>query len=294
MRHIRGKRALVTGAASGIGRAIALALASEGSDVCLIDVDGAGLAEVTAEIELLGVRALPICCDVSKRDEIAAAVDELLLTWGGLEILVNNAGIVHYGPTEMMGEELWDRVLGTNLLAAIDFTRLLLPTLLRQQEAHLVNVSSMYGFFATRKAAAYHTTKYALLGLTESLRAEYSRQGIGVTAVCPGFVTTRLFAAGTTGMDDTSVRLPPAWICTTPENVARKTIRAIYRNHRLVLATPLAFAMYYLKRFAPGLLDWAQHWGKSRSTRKRLERVAEEASNQRLREKPVAKAQNAA
>src|SRR5258706_4180319 len=168
MRHIRGKRALVTGAASGIGRAIALALAKEGADVCLVDIDEPGLTAAAAEVAALGVQVLAICCDVSEKSAIAAAAEKLLQQWGGLEILVNNAGVVHYGPTELMSEELWERVLGINLLATIHFTRLLLPTLLQQEEAHLVNDSSMYGFFATRKTAAYHTTKYALLGLTEA------------------------------------------------------------------------------------------------------------------------------
>ena len=85
--------------------------------------------------------------------------------------------------------------------------------------------------------AAYHATKFGLVGLTESLRADYGRQGIGVTTVCPGFVTSNLFEAGTRSNQNGEIRHPPAWACTTPENVARKTIRAIYRNRRLVLAT---------------------------------------------------------
>jgi short-subunit dehydrogenase len=276
MRQIRGKRALITGAASGIGRAIALALAEEGADVCLIDINERGLKSVASEAELRGVRALPILCDVSRKDEIVAAVNELQRTWGGLEILVNNAGVVHYGPTNQMSDDHWERILTINLLAPIHFTRLLFPILLREKEVHLVNVSSMYGYFATRNAAAYHTTKYALLGLTESLRAELSRQGIGVTAICPGFVATNLFDEGTAGDEYTKKPRPPRWLCTTPENVARKTIRAIYSNRRLVLATPFAYAMYYLKGFAPWLLDWAQHWGAFLATKKRLRRLAEE------------------
>jgi len=270
MRSIRGKRALVTGAASGIGRAIALALAKEGADICLVDINEAGLEEVAEAIDNLGVRMFPICCDVSRDREIAATVEKLLEAWGGLEILVNNAGVLHYGPTHRMTEDQWERVMEVNLLAPIHFTRLLLRTLLRQPEAHLINVSSMYGLFATQKTAAYHATKFGLQGLTESLRAEYGRQGIGVTAVCPGYVTSNLFEAGTTSAQAEERRRPPAWACTTPDIVARKTIRAIYRNRRLVLVTPLAYAGYYLKRIAPWLLDWIQHWGQSRHTHQRL------------------------
>jgi short-subunit dehydrogenase len=273
MKSLRAKRVLITGAASGIGRALALAFAQEETDVCLVDINAAALEEVTESVEKLGRRALAICCDIGRGEEIESAVAELLGTWGGLEILVNNAGVVHHGPTHLMTENQWERVMAINLLAPIHFTRLLLPTLLAQPEAHLVNVSSMYGYFATRKTAAYHASKFGLLGLTESLRAEYGQQGIGVTAVCPGFVRSQLFEAGTSSNENGELRHPPAWACTTPEYVAQKTIRAIYRNRRLVLVTPLAYGAYYLKRFAPWLLDWAQQWGQSRATRQRLDNI---------------------
>ena len=257
-----------------------MGLAQEGADVCLVDVNEIGLAEIAREIQSLGQQALPICCDISSSEEITSAVEDLLVAWEGLDILVNNAGVLHYGPTHLMTQDHWDRVMAINLLAPMHFIRLLLPTLLSQPEAHLVNVSSMYGYFATRKTAAYHASKFGLLGLTESLRAEYGRQGIGVTAVCPGFVSSQLFDAGTTSNESGELRRPPAWACTTPEYVARKTIRAIYRNRRLVLATPLAYGAYYLKRFAPWLLDWAQHWGHSRATRLRLESIEKNSADE--------------
>ncbi|MFN0018519.1 MAG: SDR family NAD(P)-dependent oxidoreductase [Pirellulaceae bacterium] len=271
MHSLRGKRAFVTGAASGIGRAIALALAREGADVCLLDINQIGLAETARAAASFGRQVLPIQCDLSSSEEISAAVKELLEAWGGVDVLVNNGGVLHYGPTHLMTEDQWDRVISINLLAPIQLTRLLLPTLLSQPEAHLVNISSMYGFFATRKTAAYHASKFGLLGLTESLRAEYGREGIGVTAVCPGFVSSQLFKAGTSSNEDGDLRHPPSWACTTPEYVAQKTIRAIYRNRRIVLVTPLAYGAYYLKRFAPWILDWVQHWGRSGATQRRLE-----------------------
>lgn len=279
MRSLRGKRSLVTGAASGIGRAIALALAREGADVGLLDINKEGLRDTAKEIEDLGQRAMSIHCDLSSTEEISSAGRELLDAWGGLEVLVNNAGILHYGPTHLMTEEQWERIIAINLMAPIRLTRLFLPTLLAQPEAHLVNVSSMYGYFASRKTAAYHASKFGLLGLTESLRAEYGRQGIGVTAICPGFVASQLFDAGSSSTENGELRRPPSWACTTPEYVAQKTIRAIYRNRRLVLVTPLAYAAYYLKRVAPWLIDWIQHWGHSRATRQRLEEVEKLASD---------------
>ena len=273
MHTLRGKRALVTGAASGIGKAIALRLAREGCDVALVDIQQEALEAATQEVAAMSVRTLSLRCDVAKCEQIADAVRELLARWNGLELLVNNAGVVHFGPTESMSAELWDKLLAINLRAPIEFLRLLLPTLLKQPEAHIVNVASMYGLFATRKSAAYHATKFGLVGLSEALRAEYGRLGIGVTCVCPGFVPTNLFQAGTTGLADKDVPQPPAWLCTTAEHVAEKTVRGIYRDRRLVLVSWLAYGMYYLKRAAPWLLDWAQHWGRRKSTQKRWEKI---------------------
>jgi len=273
MKTLRGKRALVTGAASGIGRAIALELAREGADVALVDIDKPGLVEVASQIEELGPTATVLRCDVSRPKDIETAVEELLDADPRLEVLINNAGVAHYGPTHRMTVEQWHRVMAVNLLAPIHFCRLLIPTLRRQPEAHLVNVSSVYGLVAHRKTAAYHASKFGLVGLTESLRAEYGREGIGVTTVCPGFVRSGLFESGTSSRQSGEKRLPKAWYCTTAENVARKTIRGIYRNKRLVLVTPLAYGVHYLKRLAPWLIDWVQHVGAAHYTGKRLAKI---------------------
>jgi short-subunit dehydrogenase len=288
MKTIRGKRALVTGAAAGIGRAIALALAREGADLCLVDINEEGLLDVAKEIGQLGCRTLAIPCDVSQPAQIEAATETLLDTWGGLEILVNNAGVLLYGPTHRMSEDQWERMMAINLLAPIHFIRLLMPTLLGQPESHLVTVSSIYGLYATRKTAAYHAAKFGLVGLTESLRAEYSRQGIGVTTVCPGFVQSNLFDSGETSHKKVEMPQPPAWCCTTAERVATKTIRGIRRNQRLVLVGSVAYGAYYLKSLAPWLLDWIQHMRSSRHTAERLERI-----KRKKRESAEANLQNA-
>jgi short-subunit dehydrogenase len=122
-------------------------------------------------------------------------------------------------------------------------------------EAHIVNVASIFGFVVTNRTLAYHVSKFGLIGFTEGLRAEFASRGIGATAVCPGFVTTNLFASGQCGYAGRTAPIPPRWVSTTPDSVAAKTIRGIYLNRRLVLVTPLAYLLYYAKRFAPGLLD---------------------------------------
>ncbi len=267
MRTIRGKRALITGAASGIGRAIAIGLAREGAQLALLDVDRDGLQRIDSEVLGSDCEPIRLPCDLRDDSQIEAAVARIVSEWGGLDILVNNAGVVYYGRTHAMSKQEWQQVLDVNLLGPAELTRLLLPHLLAQPEAHVVNVSSMYGYVATNRCTAYHLTKSALIGFSEALRAECARSGLGVSVICPAFVRTGLFASMARGTG--RVTAPPAWMCTTPENVARKAIRAIYRNRRMVLAGWLAHCVHLIRRVAPGLFDRMYHvrrpnWLKSR------------------------------
>jgi len=295
MRHVHGKWALVTGAASGIGRAIALALAREGAHLFLVDIDEAGLARTVQEASLVnqerverqkqsrregptnGARAtctsliLSRRCDVADPRQVSAVVSEVLARCGGVDILVNNAGITYYGRTDEMSPEHWDRLLRVNLCSHIQFTRELLPSLLARPEAHVLNVCSVLGLVGMPKVTAYCTTKFALVGFSESLRNEFGRHGLGVTALCPGFVSTKLFTNAPLSQKADRHKLPPGIICTTPERVAQAALRAIRRNHRLVVLEPFARLVYALKRFAPWLLDFLFHLG-------RRKRIAGKAS----------------
>jgi len=263
MKTIRGKRALVTGAASGIGREIALQLALEGVHVYLLDVDAEGLADVVRDAQVCGVEAVAAQCDLTQPAQITAAISDMLAAWGTIDILVNNAGVAFYGPTEMMTAAQWDWLLGINLLAPIQITRELLPMLLFRPEAHILNVCSVAGLVAGARTTAYHVSKFGLVGFTESLRAEYGRRGIGVTALCPGPVRTNLYRSGVSAKKRRqAIPEPPAWLSASPERVATVAIRAIRKNQRFVLLTPLAYVLYNAKRFAPGFLDLLHHIGR--------------------------------
>ncbi len=259
MREIHGKWALVTGAASGIGRAIALRLAREGARLLLIDIDERRLAEVVEEVRDLGVEAFGRRCDVSEPREVSAAVAEAMSRCGGVDILVNNAGITYYGKTERMSAEHWDRLMRVNLLSHVQFTRELLPAMLERREAHVLNVCSVLGLVGMPKVTAYCTSKFAMVGFSESLRNEFGREGLGVTALCPGFVTTSLFTNAPLEDSIEEHKVPPRIICTTPERVANAAVKAIYRNRRLVTVEPFAKFMYAMKRFAPWLIDLVFH-----------------------------------
>lgn len=260
MRIIRGRKALVTGAAAGIGRAIALALAHEGADLVLIDIDSEKLDAVAEEARRDGVTVVTEICDLSQPAEISAAVKRVAAA-GGLDILINNAGLTYYGPTETMTAEQWRQIMAVNLSAPVQLTHELLPLLAAAEEAHIVNVCSMFAVAPWRKVAAYQTSKYGLLGFTLALRAEFEREHFGITALCPGFVRTALLD-GKAGE-----REAPAWISTTPETVAAKTITAIRRKRGLVLITPAAHFYWRLYRLAPGLVDWLLREGWRRRDR---------------------------
>jgi short-subunit dehydrogenase len=256
MKIIRHKKALVTGAASGIGRAVALALAKEGADLFLIDINGARLEETAREARALGVEVLNHVCDLSDPKQVTTAVKALMAAWRRLDILVNNAGTAYYGPTVAMTTEQWNRILSVNLLAPIQLVHELLPTLIAQPEAHIVNVSSIFGLVPMEKIAAYQTSKFGLVGFSAALRAEFSPQRCGVTALCPGFVRTAMIEEFVSvGLDQQQYRIP-AWMCASAEEVAAQAILAVRKNKALVVVSPMARLLWTFTRVSPWFRDW--------------------------------------
>lgn len=279
MRTIQGKKALVTGAASGLGRAIARRLAREGADLYLVDIDAQGLESVADQVRTFGVAAQPRVCDLASSQQITATTNAVLTEWGGVDILVNNAGVAYYGPTLNMTPRQWDWLLAINLRAPIQLTRELLPAMLDRPEAHLVFMASITGLVAGGRFCAYHVSKFGLVGFGEAIRAEFGRHGLGVSTICPGPVLTNLYRATPSGHADRPTPQPPAWICTTPQRVAEKTLRAIRHDRRLVLVSPLAHMLYATKRAAPWLLDALQRIGRRKKMRRK---AAQWASRQQV------------
>lgn len=272
---------MISGAASGIGRAIALEFAREGVHLFVVDIDACGLARVAEEARACGVEVVERRCDVSQSNEISATVQAILYHWGGVDILVNNAGITYYGRTDEMSAEHWDRVMRINLDSHVQFTRELLPSLLARREAHVLNVCSMFGLLAMPKLTAYCTSKYAMVGFSEALRVEYGREGLGVTALCPGFVATNLFASAPTLENGKGPKIPPRIFCTTPEKIARTAVKAIRRNRRLAVVEPFAKVLTTVKRFTPGVIDFFLHLGRRSRIAKKMARLEKEAGVER-------------
>lgn len=263
----------MTGASSGIGAAIALRLASEGCCLYLLDIDQVGLARTADEAKRLGVEVTTCRCDISDKSDVAASVEQAVDRWAGVDILVNNAGITYYGAAHTTPDEVWERLIAVNLHGAVDLTRRLLPWMLARPRAHVLNVCSVLGLVGLPRVSYYSCSKFGLVGYSEALRNEYGRNGLGVTALCPGFVCTNLFSSAKPAVGEDKPRQPPAFMCTTPERVAKAGVRAIQRNRRKVVIEPCARVLHTLHHFAPGFIDWAIRFGEYKKVKQKQRRL---------------------
>jgi len=189
---LKGKVAIVTGAARGIGKATAVALAKEGVNVGLIARNEASLKHVADELEGLGVKAVCATADVSIKEQVEAAVEALRSELGSTDILINNAGIATFGTVLEMDPEEWKRIIDTNLLGTYYVTRAVLPQLIEKNSGDIINISSTSGLSGAATSSAYSASKFAVIGLTESLAQEVRRNNIRVTALNPSTVATDL------------------------------------------------------------------------------------------------------
>ncbi len=205
MRDFKGKTAIVTGAASGIGLGIAKALAHAGANIVLADVRAGPLEAATKAIEATGARAIGVTADVSDPDSVAAAGKAALDAFGALHIAVNNAGVAMHGtPVEAVTPQEWDWVIGVNVKGVINGIRTFVPMIRAHgQGGHVVNTGSVSSLFVRegRNQGAYAMSKYAVLALSEALEQELAGSGIGVSILCPGGVNTSIFDSAATRPD---------------------------------------------------------------------------------------------
>lgn len=208
---VDGAVAVVTGGASGIGRATALELARRGADVVVVDLHEARMQEVRAEIESMGRRALDVRCDVSQDADVERMRDEALDAMGHVDIVMNNAGVAMLGPAEGLSMEEWDWILQINLYGPIRGVRAFLPHILERGTGHIVNTASVAGLFAySWDHPAYITAKFGVVGFTESLALYLRPLGVGVSLLCPGLVTSNMGeSARMGGVDDIARWIQP-------------------------------------------------------------------------------------
>jgi len=189
---LAGKTAIVTGAAQGIGRAIAEALAHAGADVAVADLDPGRSQDTVTAITKMGRRALNIKVNVADWNDAKAMVDQVVKEWGKVDILVNNAGITRDGLLLRMKEEDWNLVLQVNLNGTFNCTKAALQPMSKQRSGRIVNIASIVGAIGNAGQANYAASKAAVIGFTKSVAREYASRAVTVNAVAPGFIDTAM------------------------------------------------------------------------------------------------------
>jgi NAD(P)-dependent dehydrogenase (short-subunit alcohol dehydrogenase family) len=191
--ELRGRTAVVTGGASGIGRALILRFARDGANVVVADVDEPGMASVAGEAQALGVKAVAVRTDVSERSDVEALAARAFEAFGAVHVLCNNAGVAAWGGIESATHRDWQWVLGVNLWGVIHGVEAFVPRMIaRGEPGHIVNTASMAGLIASKGLGVYNTSKYAVVGLSETLAKDLRPYRIGVSVLCPLGVQTRI------------------------------------------------------------------------------------------------------
>jgi short-subunit dehydrogenase len=271
-----GRVAAITGAASGIGRALAIELAGQRAHLALCDIDEVGLAETVARCEGHGVKVTSAVVDVADRDAVHAWADAVVADHGAVHLVINNAGVALGATVADMPYEDLEWLMGINFWGVVHGTKAFLPHLEAGGEGHIVNVSSVFGLMAIPSQAAYNAAKFAVRGYTDALRMELEIAGspVSCTTVHPGGIRTNIarnarihesvvaFGGGERSADefDKIAR-------TTPERAARQILAAVRRDKRRTLVGPDAKALDLIARLPAGLVQRVMVAGARRRAR---------------------------
>jgi NAD(P)-dependent dehydrogenase (short-subunit alcohol dehydrogenase family) len=258
-----GKAVVVTGAAGGLGQALSERFAAAGAHVALLDLDGAAAVAAAQSLQAAhGVRAIGLACDVTDEAACLEAVRRAAVELGGIDLLINNAGIAHRSLFADTDTRVLRRVMEVNFFGAVHCTRAALPWL-RERRGQVAAISSIAGFSPLFGRTGYSASKHALHGFFDSLRSELEDEGIEVGIVCPAFVATGIERAALGG-DGGPATLPrnAVGVEASPAEMADRIFRALQNRRRLCLPTGLARASWWISRLAPGLF--------SRSMRRRV------------------------
>lgn len=256
--HVKNGVAVVTGAASGIGAALAAQLAAKGCDLALADRNAEPLAVVAAKARAAGVKVTEHVLDVADKKQLAAFTKAVLAEHGRVTLLVNNAGVALMGRFDQLKLDEFEWLMDINFWGPVRLTHAFLPTLLAQPSAHIVNVSSIFGIVSPPGQTAYVASKFGVRGFSESLRHELDGTGVGLTVVHPGGVRTGISSsARIAGSIDPELGKEATaafnkMLRTSPEKAASTILRAVERQQPRVLIGPDASGAETVQRMAPG------------------------------------------
>ena len=245
MRTLRAKRALITGAASGIGKAIATRLGAEGAELLLVDVNEEGLAETASELRRRGATVRTYAVDLTASSRLLGLRDEVHRDGGPIDVLVNNAGVVFGGGFLDVPLERHLTTYRVNTEGLVALTHVFLPDLIARPDAHVVNIASASGFIGLPFGATYASSKWAVIGFSESILLELEHLGhhhVHVTCVCPSYVATGLFDGA---------RPPRTTRLLTPDRIADLTVRGMLADRVYVRAPWLVKATPLMKALVP-------------------------------------------
>ena len=250
MTDISGSRALITGAASGIGRLLARELGKAGASLALWDIDAEGLSDARAELRSAGCDVDIYVCDLTRREDIEEAAAQTLAQSGAVDILVNNAGIVSGKNLLDISPAEIERTFQVNTLALFWTAKAFLPGMLERDRGHLVTIASAAGLAGTSQLTDYCSSKFAAVGFDESLRVELKRQGsrIVTTVVCPFYTDTGMF-------EGVRTRFPWLLPILDPEYVVRRTLRAIEKDRRRLVMPRFVYTGWPSRLLPVGWFD---------------------------------------
>lgn len=247
------RRVFVTGGASGLGRALAERFARAGARVCIGDVNDARGEEALAALARIGSSAEYLHCDVTREEDLVAVRSRLEELWGGVDVVINNAGVAQAGAIDAVSLEDWQWIVDVNLLGVVRGCRVFAPVLKRQRSGHLVNVASMAGLLDVPFMSSYNATKAAVVSLSETLQNELAPDGIQVTVVCPSFFQTNLGESMRT--PDPALRASMEKLLrrstVTATDIANDTFEAVEQGRFYVLSHREGRIAWMLKRSLP-------------------------------------------
>ena len=267
MSLFQDKTAVVTGAASGIGQALCMALAQKGAYVVAADIHAAGADQTAARIISQGGQAHGEALDVTKANDVAFLIEETFSRRKRLDFVFNNAGIaVTAGFCDTVLAD-WRAILGVNLLGVVNGMRAALPLMTRQGFGHIINTASAAGLAPMPFLAAYGASKSAVAGLSQTARIEAADKGVKVSVLCPGVVQTPIIDNMTCRGFDKQKLISQIMRMTSPEKCAATALKGVEKNRAVILAGPDALFVYHCHRFLPGLHERLMRLAAKRSRR---------------------------